>query len=142
MSATAGNRCPRFGYRGWNPACFTIVLWVLLSGVAAPRVQAQIQNWDGTIVVSTTMLEIREGESGSYRVQLSAEPTSPTDEPGDRWWVMPHINGARRPDGEYMGLRLTPSIGREFNKQDWNQWKDISIRAELDPGGWTGIVTC
>ena len=41
------------------------------------------------------------------------------------------VDGDRRGDGYYPAenpiVRWMPSIGRTFDRNDWNQWKDISI---------------
>ena len=125
----------------------TFPLTALLSSVAPPPVHAQdnhepTDNWvdgGGTVLVSVDAmnaatrptLTIREGESATYWLKLSGQPPAEAAR-DDPWWVMVHIDGAQRADGEYDSIRLTPSIGREFHTGNWNQWLGIKIDAEED----------
>ena len=112
-----------------------VTLSVLLSGIVASRVHAQ-STWDGTVAVSPSTLTVKEGESVSYRVRLTKPPTEDAD---SNWWVMMHVDGARRADGIYKSIHWIPSIGREFNPDSrsgcagcWDQWQDIRIYADQD----------
>ena len=58
-----------------------------------------------------------------------AQPTAPTSNPGDRWWVMVHVDGQKRPDNQddppdsyYKGLSWQPPLGREFDLNNWDDW--------------------
>ena len=96
----------------------------LLSSTAAPRAHAQndapIFTWPGKVKVSTSTLEIREGESATYNLWLTRQPSA------DGWWVRVHVDGVVRYDGGfdqdegYKGIRWTPSVGWEFNKNNSN----------------------
>ena len=73
-------------------------------------VLAQNPNWDGTVEVSPSTLNLKKGESTSYRIRLSKQPT------GDGWWVRIFVDGAVRADGDYNGIRWVPSVGWEFDR--------------------------
>ncbi len=45
---------------------------------------------------------------------------------------MLQVDGARRGDGHYKGIGWTPSLGREFNGSNWDQWLDFTIEAKED----------
>ena len=113
----------------------------LLSSTAAPRAHAQndapIFTWPGTVKVSTSTLEIREGESATYNLWLTRQPSA------DGWWVRVHVDGVVRYDGGfdqpegYKGIRWTPSVGWEFNKNNSNPAvatppRGVTIRAVQD----------
>ena len=113
----------------------------LLSSTAAPRVHAQndapIFTWPGKVKVSTSTLEIREGESATYNLWLTRQPSA------DGWWVRVHVDGVVRYDGGfdqdegYKGIRWTPSVGWEFNKNNSNPAvatppRGVTIRAVQD----------
>ena len=92
------------------------------SAVAAPPVAAQ-EAWTGGVEVSTSSLTVVEGGSVTYSLRLTEPPTA------DGWWIMVHVDGSRRHAGEYGGIRWVPSLGWEFNQDNWNQWRDIHIQA-------------
>ena len=113
----------------------------LLSSTAAPRAHAQndapIFTWPGKVKVSTSTLEIREGESATYNLWLTRQPSA------DGWWVRVHVDGVVRYDGGfdqpegYKGIRWTPSVGWEFNKNNSNPAvatppRGVTIRAVQD----------
>ncbi len=113
----------------------------LLSSTAAPRAHAQndapIFTWPGKVKVSTSTLEIREGESATYNLWLTRQPSA------DGWWVRVHVDGVVRYDGGfdqpegYKGIRWTPSVGWEFNKNNSNPAvatppRGVMIRAVQD----------
>ena len=141
----------------------------LVSGVAAPRVQAQESEW--LEVEGSTSLTLRNGETVSYRIRLKKKPilmdrdgNRVLDEMGDEqevtradsWWVRVRVDGSVRYDGyydvdgdtstglqlvdlpsrdeEYVGADITwrPSVGREFWKDNWNNWVGITITAHSD----------
>ena len=112
-----------------RPSC-VFILAVFLSAppvvFATLPVLAQNPNWDGTVEVSPSTLNLKKGESTSYRIRLSKQPT------GDGWWVRIFVDGAVRADGDYNGIRWVPSVGWEFdrNSQDPNDptpWRSITI---------------
>ena len=113
----------------------------LLSSTTAPRAHAQndapIFTWPGKVKVSTSTLEIREGESATYNLWLTRQPSA------DGWWVRVHVDGVVRYDGGfdqpegYKGIRWTPSVGWEFNKNNSNPAvatppRGVTIRAVQD----------
>ena len=103
---------------------FAIVLSALLSGAAAA--QEDVEVWDGTVEVSPGTLTIEKGKSLSYRLRLSKAPTS------DGWFVRVRVDGVVYNDGLYKGIRWVPSVGWEFNQDNWDQWRDIHITARDD----------
>ena len=68
-------------------------------------------------------MSVKAGESVTYFVRLSEAPTA------DGWWVRVHVDGAVRADGKYKGLRWVPSVGWEFDQDDWDVWRGITMRA-------------
>ena len=124
----------------------------LLSGVAAPRVQAQESEW--LEVQGSTSITIRQGESHTYYIRLKKVPIKldrQTGEPvldggnvqpvgpDDPWWVRVTADGSARADGEYdvdgdgtVDLSWTPSIGRVFHSGNYDQWVGIRIQAHRD----------
>ena len=98
---------------------------MLLSGITT--VQAQVNNWgDGTVMVDPPTLNLQPGQTQSYQLKLSQAPT------GDGWWVRVFVDGAVRIDGDYKGIRWVPSVGREFNRNNWNQWRTVTIMVDDD----------
>ena len=82
--------------------------------------------------MSTNRLNLQPGETVSYSLRLSRQPT------GDGWWVMVHIDGSIRMDGYDtdgdgdVDITLIPNLGWEFDRDDWNQWREIRISAADD----------
>ena len=108
--------------------CAVVVL-VVLYGIGAPRVHAQNNGenlWRGTVEVSPTTLTLRPGQSLSYRLRLTEPPTA------DGWWVMVHVDGVVHVDGRYKGITWVPSVGWDFNQDNWDQWRGIVIRTDDD----------
>ncbi len=118
----------------------SIVLSLLFSGVAVNQVHAQnddpnadTDKWvsdGGTVEVKTTeSLHIAEGGRVSYQLRLSKQPVD------DGWWVRIHVDGIVRYDGVYpeKGISWVPSVGWEFNKENWNIWREVTINALEDP---------
>ena len=153
MPATTGKPCPRRSSGGWLAGIVATLMCAVLSAVAVPTVHAQILNWPGGTVKVTdspmtdTMgsdsirLEINEGESTTYYVKLNQETRIPeADKDTEDWWVFVHINGVRPIKGKYIvreatdttaevSLTITPSIGREVYKNEWNTWQSVKINA-------------
>ena len=111
------------------------MLSALLSGVAVHQVHAQnnapIFNWQGEVQVSTSTLTIREGETISYAIRLSEQPSA------DGWWVRIHVDGVVYTDGrlDEKGVRWVPSVGWEFNREGSSgptQWRNVHITAFQD----------
>ena len=155
-----GVRCPRL-------LVFAIATAALLSALAVPHAHADIdstteteKHWDGTVEVSTTTLTITEGGSATYSVRLSEDPIYyrhvendgtelvPCGDASCEWWVFVHIGDQRPDDGavdldddDQDDIRITPSIGREFNRSDYRQWKTIRIEALEDDDSEDQTVT-
>ena len=123
MSPHTWIRCLSINSRCRLLAAFAVTLSTLLS-LAAPRVHAQ--DWDGSVEVSTGFLEVPVGGAVSYRVRLSKPPTQ------DGWWIVLRVDGGLRADGEYAGIRWIPSVGWEFDRDNWNQWREITVYGEVD----------
>ena len=111
---------------------FAVTLSALLSGIAAPRVHAQT-TWG--VEVSPTTLSIDEGESLTYRLRLTEPPLA------DGWWVVLRVNGSIRYDGHYRGISWVPSVGWEFNRDNWDTWREVRVTALQDEDGLDGSVT-
>ena len=103
-----------------------------LSGIAAPRVHAQT-TWG--VEVSPTTLSIDEGESLTYRLRLTEPPLA------DGWWVVLRVNGSIRYDGFYRGISWVPSVDWEFNRDNWDTWREVRVTALQDEDGLDGSVT-
>ena len=123
-------------YRSCAPrqrlVAFAVTLSALLSGIAAPRVHAQT-TWG--VEVSPTTLSIDEGESLTYRLRLTEPPLA------DGWWVVLRVNGSMRADGHYRGISWVPSVGWEFNRDNWDTWREVRVTALQDEDGLDGSVT-
>ena len=121
--------------RGLHLVAFTITLAALGSAIPASSIYAQVPDghptdkWvreGGTVQTNKVTLTIREGETASYSVRLSKKPHD-ADEENDGWWVRILVDNANRADGEYdvdgdgqNDLRWVPSVGWEFDLEDWN----------------------
>ena len=125
----------------WRLVVPAMLVSALLSSTAAPRAHAQndapIFTWPGKVKVSTSTLEIREGESATYNLWLTRQPSD------DGWWVRVHVDGFVRYDGGfdqpegYKGIRWVPSVGWQFNKNNSNPAvatppRGVTIRAVQD----------
>ena len=142
VSALTPNRRLRFGLLFRRHVALALALTAIVCALGTPRVHAQIANWDGDIEVSPSTLTLREGETGTYRLRLANRITA------DGWWVRLFVAGAVRADGDYEvredgervgAIRWTPSVGWEFNRNNWEEgesasrWRDIRITAvEVD----------
>ena len=143
MTIFAQTRRLSLGFRYRCLLTFAVLLPALLSGIAAPWVHAQTPPWDkagsGGVQVSLTQLmsdpalpttettlnlDIRVGETKSYYLRLTAQPTAPTSNLGDRWWVMVHVDGETRIDNQnnhHEGLSWMPPLGREVKHEQLGQ---------------------
>ncbi len=135
----------RFCLRWPGLVVFAVVIAfsALLSTLVGPQSHAQSQDTNatdiwvddgGNVEASTSTLTINEGETKSYSVRLTKQPHEGADQD---WWVMIVVDGHRRPASHYPDeknpiVSWSPSIGRTFDKGDWDRWKDISITAHQD----------
>ena len=103
-----------------------VLALAVLTGIGTPPAYAQNDPvpWGGTVEVRGGPLSVKAGESVTYMVRLSKQPTA------DGWWVRVHVDGAVRADGKYKGLSWVPSVGWEFDQDDWDVWRGITIRNE------------
>ena len=131
-SATLLRRCLTLGSRGQRLVAFAVTLSALLSGIAAPRIHAQT-TWG--VEVSPSTLTIDEGESLTYRLRLTEPPLA------DGWWVVLRVNGSIRDAGHYRGISWVPSAGWEFNRDNWDTWREVRVTALQDEDGLDGSVT-
>ena len=165
--AFARQRDVRLGDRRPRLLVFAIATAALLSAVAASPAHADIdsitgteKHWDGTVEVSTTTLTVTEGEGTTYSVRLSHDPIYyrhvendetelvPCSDDSCAWWVFVRI-GDQRPtvgtvdldDDGQDDVRITPSRGRTFYRNDYRQWKTISVYAEEDDDTENQTVT-
>ena len=133
---------------------FTLAFSALLYALVGPDPYAQETTpWDGnpangTVEVSTSTLTLKPGETKTYRLRLTEQPVkmnrdgtyvdcdlnTPTIDicPDDGWWVRIRVDGSVRIAGEYEGFRWVPSVGWEFNQNNWDQWKYVSITFDKD----------
>ena len=101
--------------------------------------QAHAQNdpenaWTGTVEVSPATLTLRPGQTLSYRIRLTEQPTA------DGWWVRLFVDGEVRADGAYEGFSWVPSVGWGFDRDNWDQWRGINIRTADDLEAGTQVV--
>ena len=125
-----------------------IALSALLSTLVGPQPHAQSQepyNWGGTVEVSPSTLTIEPGKPTTYRLRLTKQPVN-LDRDGNLvcdpilddscdasgWWVMIRVDGVVRIDGVHNGFSWVPSVGWEFNQDNWEQWREVSIRTPDD----------
>ena len=125
-----------------------IALSALLSTLVGPSHHAQSQepyDWGGTVEVSTSTLTIEPGKPTTYRLRLTKQPVN-LDRDGNLvcdpslddscdasgWWVMIRVDGVVRTDGVHNGFSWVPSVGWEFNQDNWEQWREVSIRTPDD----------
>ena len=153
MSASATNQFPRVEFRRRRFKVMAIALALLVCVVEGPPVRAHETgdgqtgedhvHWGGTVEVDrNTTVTIGPGERVTYRLRLTEQPRAhPTDtqiqdgmlgSPEDGWWVRIRVDGVVRIDGDYEGIRWVPSVGWEFKRNNWNQWRDVTITAKPD----------
>ena len=140
-------------------------LSVLLS-LTAPRVHAQDvfkdHSWHedengnveyGRVEVDTSRVEVDEGGMVTYYIRLSKAPILTREEmrAGKSWIVRLHVDGHPRIDEGANGYDVDgdgetdftwqPNYYREFDLDDWNQWKDVRITAHQDGDGEDQQIT-
>ncbi len=126
------------------PLPVAILVSLLVSVVAPPRLSAQnpTPGWvDGTVEVDPSSLNISKGETTSYRLRLTEQPTD------TGWWVRVHVDGAVRIDGNYdqdgdgeTDISWVPSVGWEFDPDNWDEWRTIRISATNEYDGSAPII--
>ena len=122
---------------------FLLSFLLVASGFYGTKSLAQSgEPWDGNpangdveVEGSVSSLNLRAGESKSYRIRLSRQPTS------DNWWVRIFVNGASRADGHYPPgnredamISWMPSVGWEFDvdnndPEQPTRWRTITFTA-------------
>ena len=157
MTKSTPKRSLSLGSRYRRLLAFAVLLPALLSGVATARAHQAPEHWEeggsGGVLVSLTQLtsahalpttatilnlDIRVGESETYYLRLTEQPTAPSSDLKDRWWVMVHVDGQKYPDNQDStnrdqyhpyGLSWMPPLGREFDLNNWDKWVGIRITA-------------
>ena len=140
----------RFCLRWPGLVVFAVVIAfsALLSTLVGPQHHAQSQepyDWGGTVEVSPSTLTIEPGKPTTYRLRLTKQPVNldrdgnlvcdpSLDDPCDAsgWWVRIRVDGVVRYDGEYKGFSWVPSVGWEFNQDNRNVWREVSITTPDD----------
>ena len=127
--------CPSNLQRSGHPRLrllipFFLALATLLFGIGTPPVYAQVdvEDWSGTVEVRVTgkTQGLTAGDVFTYELRLTEPPTE------DGWWVRIHADGVVYTDGVYKGLRWIPSVGWEFNPQNYDQWRNVHVRVNED----------
>ena len=165
MSRHSHRTSPFVGFCCRLLGVIAVTLSALLS-IGAPRVHAQPPDeykdhvWHGEnmedrgkVEVDTSSVTVNEGGTVSYRIRLTKQPILTEEEmaAGKRWIVRLHVDGTPRIDEGSDGydvdgdgetdITWTPNYYREFHRDDWNQWKDIRIRAHPDSDGEDQQIT-
>ena len=95
--------------------------------------------WNGEIEVSldgqtreSTPIQVNFDASNrfTYWIRLSAPPVYRVGEQESPWWIRIFVDGAVRIDGDYNGIKWTPSVGREFSQDTWDQWRQVAFRID------------
>ena len=103
---------------------------------------------------SSITLKIAPGETEKYYLRLTAQPVkmerdgtiidcdTATDSielcPDDGWWVLIRVDDPRDPDdGTFADYSFLPSVGWEFDRNNWNQWREVRIKAPVGGGSIT-----
>ena len=105
-----------------------------LSALCVPRAHAQDDSWGGSVEASTQAIDISEGKSVSYSVRLSEPPTA------DGWWIVLRVDEGIRADGDYGGITWVPSVGWEFDRDNWDQWHEIVHEGAARESGFGLVV--
>ena len=116
-----------YGFYGANSLAQETPVW---GGTVEVRV-------DGTTSTSSFSLNLNAGESKTYSIRLTEQPLA--NQNGGKWWVRIHVNNMVMADGQYPKgekndamITWVPSVGWEFNTNNWNQWRSVTIRARKD----------
>ena len=130
---------PKRGNRFRTFISFALSFMLVASGFYGATSLAQAPPvWGGTVEVevegSVSALTLRAGESVSYRIRLTEEPLA--DQNDGEWFVRIHVNDVVLIDGIYPPgnrddamITWVPSVGWEFDRGNWDQWRTITIRA-------------
>ena len=124
MSAFVQKRCPRLGFRSPSLGVLASALAIILANGAVPAYPQDDTTWRGTVEVQFLEpgpLTVQPGASFTYQVRLSEQPT------GDGWWIRVHVDGEVRADGNYKEIMWVPSVGWEFDQDNWDEWRSIRI---------------
>ena len=115
---------------------FASVMLVAFCSIGTHQAHAQNdpEPWTGTVEVSPATLTLRPGQTLSYRIRLTEQPTA------DGWWVRLFVDGEVRADGAYEGFSWVPSVGWGFDRDNWDQWRGINIRTADDLEAGTQVV--
>ena len=117
-------RCLHLEFRIRGHVVIAVLSLAVLTGIGSPlHAQNDPEPWDGTVEVSGSTT-VQAGESVTYFLRLSKQPTA------DGWWVRVHVDGEVRADGEYKGFIWIPSVGWEFDQDDWDVWRGVTITAK------------
>ena len=112
------------------PIPFILTLTALLPGIGTSPAFAQVdvEDWPGTVEVRVTgkTQGLTAGDVFTYQLRLTEPPTE------DGWWVRIRADGVVYIEGIYKGLRWVPSVGWEFNPQDYDQWRTVTVRITED----------
>ena len=142
MTVSPGRLWSRPASRRRGLVVFAVLLsalLALLSALLSDVAQTQEQTWEGgTVEVDRSTLKLERGKSGTYRLRLTAPPNE------DGWWVrisvegVVHIEGVYEIDGEPQ-VRWVPSVGREFDKDNYDQWRDVNVYVFEDASPGTSV---
>ena len=132
------------GRRVRSLVAFALSFLLVASGFYGANSLAQSgEPWDGNpangdveVEGSVSSLNLRAGESKSYRIRLTRQPKA------DNWWVRIFVNGVARGDGFYPPgnredamISWIPSVGWEFDVDNMNDaeqptpWRTITFTA-------------
>ena len=141
MTVSPGRLWSRPASRRRGLVVFAVLLsalLALLSALLSDVAQTQEQTWTGTVEVDTSTLKLEKGKFSTYRLRLTEPPNE------DDWWVrirvegVVHIEGVYEIDGEPQ-VRWVPSVGREFDKDNYDQWRDVHVYVFDDASPGTSV---
>ena len=140
-------RCPAL-------VVFALAFPALFCALVGPDPHArETRPWDGdpangTVEVSTGTLTLEPGETRTHQLRLTAQPVKMNRDgtyidcdlntpaidicPDDGWWVRIRIDGVPRDAGKYEGFSWMPSVGWEFDRNNWNVWRTVYIKLDED----------
>ena len=110
------------------PVAVTLAAFLSVIGVPPAFAQVDVEDWPGTVEVRVTgkTQGLTTGDVFTYQLRLTEPPTE------DGWWVRIRADGVVYIEGIYKGLRWVPSVGWEFNPQDYDQWRTVTVRITED----------